>query len=119
MNVALPALARCQIEFEIGISARRGADVIERSSSQRGASKIGVQDYAGGVDERQQRVTKRLAELTFDRCGQAPERKVQRLLAHLAVADFLAKAREHDADAFGDGGMTLARDQRLHIGLAE
>jgi hypothetical protein len=37
----------------------------------------------------------------------------------LAVADFLAKAREHDADAFGDGGMTLARDQRLHIGLAE
>ena len=119
MNVALPAFARCQIEFEIGIRARRGADVIERSDSQRGAPEISVQDYAGGVDERQQRVTERLAKLTFDDCKQAAERKVQRLLVQLAVADFLTEAREHDANTLGDGGMTLAFDQRLHVGLAE
>ncbi len=50
VDVALPALAGRQIEFEIGIGARRGADVIERSGSQRRASQIGVQDHAGGVD---------------------------------------------------------------------
>ena len=80
MDVALPALAGCEVEFEIGIGARRGADVIERTRSQRRASEIGVQDHAGGVDERPQRVTQRLAELAFDCCGQAAEREIQRFL---------------------------------------
>jgi hypothetical protein len=92
---------------------------IKRSGSQRGASEISVEDHAGGVDERQQRVTKRLAKLAFDGCRQAVEREVQRFFVQLAVADFLAKAREHDANAFGNGGMTLAFDQRLHVGLPE
>jgi hypothetical protein len=83
-----------------------------------------VQDHAGGIDERQQRVTQRLAELTFDggrtgRRAQDPAIFVQLGAGDLTISDFLAKAREHDADAFGDGGMTLAFDQRLHVGLAE
>jgi hypothetical protein len=129
MDVALPALAGGEVEFEISIGARRGAEVIERTRSQRRASEIGVQDHAGGVDERPQRVTQRLAELAFDCRGQAAEREIQRFLAYLGAwdltvsdstaGDFLAKVREHEADTFGDGGMTLTFDQRLYVGLAE
>ena len=89
--------------------------MIERCGSQRRASEIGVQDDAGGVDDRLQRVTQRLTQLTFDRCGQAPECQVQRFFVELAVGEFLAdllpdlltKTREHGANTFGDGGMTL------------
>src|SRR5271157_103885 len=119
MDVALPAFPGREIEFEIGIGAGRGSDAIERRGGQRRASEIGVQDHARGVDERQQRITERLAELSFDRRGQAAECEVERFLVELAVGDFLAQARQHDADAFGDGGMTLAFNQRLHIGLTE
>ena len=97
--------------------------MIEHCGSQRRASEIGVQDDAGGIDDRLQRVTQRLAQLTFDRCGQAPECEVQGFLVELAAGDFLVdllpKTRQHGADTFGDGGMTLTFDQRLHVGLAQ
>ena len=80
MYVALPAHAGGQIEFEIGIYIRRGANVIERSGSQRRSPQIGVQDHAGGVNHWQQGVAQRLAELTFHCRGQAAEREIQRFL---------------------------------------
>jgi len=57
--------------------------------------------------------------LTFHRCRQAAECEVQRFSVKVAAADFLAKAREHDADTFGNRGMTLAFRQLLHVGLAQ
>src|SRR5260370_14505383 len=113
MDVALPAFARYKIEFEIGICARRCAHVIERSGSQRRAPEIRVKDHAGGVDEPQQRVTQRLAELTIDRFRQASERELQRFFVHLAAgnltaADFLSKTAEAAANTFGDCATPVA-----------
>ena len=51
MHIAFPALAGCKIEFKVGIAASRIADVIERSSAQRRASEIRVQDHTSGIDD--------------------------------------------------------------------
>ena len=124
MDVTLPAFSRCEIEFKIGVGASRCPDMIERNRSQRRASEIRVQDHTGGIDERQQRITQRLAELTFDRCRQPSKRKLQRFFVqlpacNLPAANLPAKARQHDPNTFGNGGMPLAFDQRLHVRLAE
>ena len=128
MDVALPAFARRKIVFEIGVGASRCADVIERSRSERRAPKIRVQDHAGGVDERQQRVTERVPELAFDRRRQAGKRQVERFVvqcnaqfnpADLTVGNFLSQPRHHNPDAFRNGGMSVAPNQLLHAGLPE
>ncbi len=115
MDVALPALAGGQVIFEIGINVRGVTDVVERCGSERRASQIRMQDHPGSVNHWRQGIAQRLAELTFHGCGQAAEGDVQRFLVQLGVIDFLAKAREHDTDAFDDGGMPLAFDQQLHV----
>src|SRR5271166_5513843 len=123
MDVALPALSRRQIKFEIGINAGRGADLIQGVSSKWSASQVGVQNHTGGVDQRQQRVTHRLPQLTFDSREEAAKGELQRFLvklgiASLAAGDFLAKPRQHHADAFCDSRMSVTFDQRLHVTLA-
>ena len=40
--------------------------MFQRGSRQRGASQVGVEDHAGRIDDRTQRVTQRLANLACD-----------------------------------------------------
>ena len=54
MGEAMAALARRQIEFEVGIGAADGGDRRQRRFAQGGAAEIGVQQRAGGVDYRSQ-----------------------------------------------------------------
>jgi hypothetical protein len=88
MNVALPALASFNIEFEIGISTGRGADVIERCGGERRASEIRVEDHAGGIYERQQRVTQRLAKWSSTATEQTAQREAPAIFRPIAWWQF-------------------------------
>src|SRR5438309_10333685 len=101
MNIALSAFPRLEIEFEIRITARRRANMIEGLASQRRASEIGVQNYAGGINDRQQRVAQRLSELAFNCRRQAAKREVERFLVRFRTGNspsgnFLSQPRQTD-----------------------
>ena len=64
--------------------------MLDRSNSQRGPSKIGVQDDAGRVDDATQRITERPAQLLLDRARDSGECQVQGLLVQQAGSNLIA-----------------------------
>jgi hypothetical protein len=60
-----------------------------------------------------------LPELALDGRRNAVQCEFQRSLVELPIGDFIAQAREHFADAFGHGGMSVALDQCSDIWLTK
>jgi hypothetical protein len=119
MDVALAALSGRQIELEIGIGARRGAQMIKRLNCQRSASEIGVQDYPGGIDQRPQRIGERVAELALDYGREIADGKGQGWFVEFSTRDLRAQTRQDGADAFRDCGVAVPLDEVLNLRLAE
>ena len=79
--------------------------MLQRGRSQRRSAQICVKYHASGIDQRHQPVTKRMPQLTFNRCRQAVQRKVQRLFVKLSSRNFLPQSRQHHPDTIRDGRM--------------
>ena len=119
VDVALTTLAGCEIELQIGIAGSGLANVIQGVLRQRSASEIGVQDHAGGVDHRTQRVTQRLPQAPLDRIRQPGDRELHSLRVQPASSDFVSQPRQHRASRVGESNVTLPGSQSSAFRLAE
>src|SRR6267154_3873928 len=98
--------------------------MIEGLASERRASEIGMQDYAGGIDYRQQRVAQRLSKLAFNCRRQAAKCEVERFFVpfragNSPIGNFLSQPRQHNATTFGNSRMPVAFNQLLYPGLSQ
>ena len=77
MNVALAARAGLEIKFKIRKASGSFLNVAQRSLGQRSATEIRVQDHAGGIDDRAQRMAERLPKMVFEGAAQSVQGKPQ------------------------------------------
>ena len=71
-----------------------------------------MQNHAGGVDHRPQRVGERLAKLVLHRSRQTRKRKLQRIFIQQSGCDLLPQPAQHDARRIHDGIMAVTRRQQ-------
>jgi hypothetical protein len=89
--------------------------VIEDGGSEGCTSEIGVQNHAGGIDDRAQRVAKRVAKLALDCFRETGEGEVQRVRIKLVLGNLTAQTRDNNANTFGEDCMPLTGDQSLEL----
>ncbi len=56
MNVAFTALARREVELQVGVRSRNLGHVLQHRVAQRSTSEIRMQDHARRIDDRLQRI---------------------------------------------------------------
>jgi hypothetical protein len=112
VDIALAAFAGRDLELKIRISCGSRADVLDSGGRERGASQIGMEDYAGCVDHRPQRVPKRLAQLALHSTGQAGQGQRHSILIKAPTRDLFPQAGEHFAGGVGDGSLAFPGDKR-------
>ena len=66
VDIPLASFAGVDVEFQVGKASGGFADVRQRGFSQRSSAKIRVQDDAGRVDHRPQRMPERPAKRLLD-----------------------------------------------------
>ena len=86
MDVALAAVSGLDIELEIRISGSGISNMLQCGGRERRASQVGVQDHAGGVDDRTQRVSQRLPNLALDCIRDSREGEVDSVGFQFAAA---------------------------------
>src|ERR1700676_5273623 len=111
MHVPLATSADTEIKFEIAVTRSRLADVFTSGIAQRSTSEVGMQDHAGGIDYRPQRIAHGMAKLLFDRGRQARKRKLQSALVEQSECNFLPQSRNYGARRVCHQFMSVARDQ--------
>jgi hypothetical protein len=89
--------------------------VVDRGLGQRCATKIRVQDDAGGIDKRVERVSEGAAEFAFDGIGKAGQSEVELGFVEMAGGDLGTEAVENGAGGVGDGGVSFACNQRREL----
>ena len=114
VDVALAAGASFDIELEIGKPSGSFADVRKCGFGERSAAKICVQDDAGRIDHRKQRMSERLTKVLFDGGGEPVQGKSQCGLIQQSRRDFFPHTSEHSACGIGDCGGPVARGERSH-----
>jgi hypothetical protein len=78
-----------------------------------------VQDHAGGIDQRPQRVAERLAKLSDHSSSQPFQRYAQAFLIQSLIGNFLTEACEHGADAVRHRRMPFVPNQFSNFRLAQ
>ena len=116
VRIAFAAFAGRQIKFQVGVALRDFGNMLQRFLAQRRASEIGVQDDAGRIDHRPQRIRESVAELAFDLRAahfrwppqSAPHRASRRRLAERKSSSDCTSRLQRRA-------VSLASNQSLHF----
>ena len=93
VNVTLAALASREIEFQVRVALRNFGSMFQRSWLSGSASEVGVQDDAGRVDDRAQRVSERLLQLLLYPAWQVIKAGLDLHIVELAAAMLARSSR--------------------------
>ena len=85
--------------------------MFHRGSRQRSPPQVGVQDHAGCVDDRMERVTQRLPDLTLDGARNSGQSKVNRGRIQSRGCNLRTQAGEHGAGGVRHGRLTIAANE--------
>ena len=122
VRVAPPAGAAPEVELQVRVLRGQLEDPPRGFAAERRPAEIRVQDDAGGVDDRAQRVAQQLAHFGGDFVGQMSQVRLQ-LGAGQPAADLVAQPGEHlaggdddqrPADFVGELAQTLPREDLIH-----
>ena len=119
VHVALAALPGFDIELQIRISRGSVANVFQSGSCQRGASQVGVEDDAGRIDDRTQRVAQRLPDLARDRVRDSREGEVNGGRIQSPRRNLGAQTGQYGASGVGNGGVAFAGNDRGQSGAVQ
>src|SRR5690348_9664813 len=108
MDIAFAALSRVEVKFQIGIARRDADEVLEGIAREGRASQIGMEDYAGGVDDFLERMPERAPQFALNCFGNAVDGKLRSVFLEAARGDFLAQAIENGADRVSSSHAALA-----------
>src|SRR6185312_6593435 len=118
MDIPFATFTSVQIKLKIGISGGSLMDMFKRQRRQWRTAKIGMKNYPCGIDDRTQRISQALSQLPFYSGRNSGKSKINSRGIEPPCRNLLTESGQYRASGICDGGRSILREKRGHIGCA-